>query len=282
MADSDVLRAQQELDEEILDRPPRVVAPAVVRVDSETDHVPLAPFPGTLVVYYASPDVGELDTLEAEGRRGERSAVSSLYAMLSALHEQVAAPGGEIDQPTDLEALQRLRQARVLFTVRYGQRTLVERAGLAPARDFGTQGLTAGRRFGTLTFPFVGTELDTAAFQIVEHPRTNDERSNRYVVAFRPPELTDLEQSVAERIRSDAFERTIGIAMASDCAKQVADVVKKAAEDAVKEKHAKTKGCAFEMLDRFNEVIQEGALTPDASIDELVRARHELIVRSMP
>ncbi|MDQ3825080.1 MAG: hypothetical protein M3326_12785 [Actinomycetota bacterium] len=259
----DVLKVLSEVEQEIFDRPLTILKPRTVCLELEMHEMPLLPPPGTLVVYYGASDFVEFDELEGALVRGDRGILGMLHQRAESFRQ------GQPETRTDLEILEEVREAPLLFSVRYKRRTLTERAGL-----------NHGQSFGTLTFPFVGLQLDPAEFEVVEHRRVSGEVMYRYLVAYRPPRLTDLERRVLERIPTDIVDITIAPSTSSDTFKQVADIVEKAARDALAEKHARTGGCPDLRLDRFDSRLREHDLNPYASVQELVRARRELMARS--
>ncbi|MEU5432071.1 hypothetical protein AB0G73_01700 [Streptomyces sp. NPDC020719] len=113
-------------------------------------------------------------------------------------------------------------------------------AGHALVRDLA---LPRGYEFRTLTFPYTGGPLQDTDFRIVEHTdRGVPEVGTTYLLMRRAPELTPLEQRMLECVSPD--ERHVHMGTREPCQTIttmdiITDRIRDAANDAVREKHAR-------------------------------------------
>lgn len=111
----------------------------------------------------------------------------------------------------------------------------------------------------------------------MEHVLDERAAGNRYLIAIRPPVLTDLEKAALERLPAELVELTIGGSVETekeDTMKKVADA---AAEMVRREKTTWHKPG---ILDFLEDQLEAQSISPNASAALLMQAREELIIRS--
>jgi hypothetical protein len=260
----DTFLAFAQLRAQVQGRVVRLKSPRLIDasdVSGSADTVGVVPPRGTLVVSYAGARDGSVrelaDALESNDR-----------GKLIALASRVNARVEHRQEPSQRDAYVALKDTAVLFDVRYRGKTVVESAGLLP-----------GYSFGTITLAYLGGTLNADDFVIAEYlADESDDPGYDYLVAARPPVLTELERAVLKKMPDDLREMVVGLPLGEeqekDTFKQVADVAKEMVE------REKTTWHRPDILERLESHLRTGEVSVGASIASLMQARRELILRS--
>ncbi|MEV4370143.1 hypothetical protein AB0J71_23955 [Nonomuraea sp. NPDC049637] len=223
--------------------------------------VDLTPPPGTVVVYFAR-DTTVLDRLSRAFEAADLTVLAELRRELDGRRS--------ITPSKNFDLLQLVRQSDCVFDIRYGGRTLASNKILPDAE-----------LLGSVSISWTGGELDDNLFSVVEyHKREEAGPHLQYVAYRRPPYLTDMERSMVSRIPSAISEIHLGVVTPDETrtAREVCAIVEKAAKDAAK---TRTCGPDLTLLAQLEEEIRNGTISPEASVRELVRARLELMTRTL-
>lgn len=246
-------------------RQQQTVKPIVLTLDELNDSgeaAAIVPPRGTIVIYFAAQNDATVDSITTALSARDSVQLQSLGR--EALQRFRTAPRLPEDQVVNA-----LTSVECLFTVSYAGRTVVEHIGLLP-----------GQTFGTRTLAYIGSPTNDADFQITEFRASTNTPSYKYLIAKRAPVLTELERSVLNRLPVERQGLTVGGLLAADTFQEVADVVKNMVNDAERQKEGK-KGIRFDLLDEISNQLQAGTLDPTATVQALMNAREQLVLRSM-
>ncbi|MFC5805440.1 hypothetical protein [Streptomyces formicae] len=221
----------------------------------------LAPMPGTVIVFFAH----DADVLKRLSKALDGQDSKALMALRVEVDEK-----SSIVPTKGTDMVQILAQSECVFDVRYNGRTILDNCAL-PDSDL----------LGSAAVSWTGGELGDGMFSIVEyHKRESDVSTLHYLAYKRAPFLTDLERSMIAQIPPEISEIHLGVRSPDETrtAREVCRIVEKAAKDA-----ARTRTCArqLETLERLEESIRNGQISPEATVRELVKARLELMVRTL-
>ncbi|MGW7064921.1 hypothetical protein ACWGHM_41425 [Streptomyces sp. NPDC054904] len=221
----------------------------------------LAPMPGTVIVFFAhNPAV--IKRLRKALDREDTRALLKLRREL----DEVRSPR----PTTNLDMAQMAAQSECVFDVRYMARTVLANR-LLPDSDL----------LGSASVSWTGGELDNDKFSIVEYRKRELHDPRLHYLAYkRAPFLSELERSMVDRIPPEISEIHLGVRSPDPTrtAREVCQAVEKAAKGAVK-----TRTCArqFDLLENLEKAIRSGQISPEATVRELVKARLELMVRTL-
>jgi hypothetical protein len=225
---------------------------------SEAD---LSPMPGTIIVFFAH----EPDVLKRLSRALDSQDPEALLSIRREVDEKRSAP------PTkNTDMVQIAAQSECVFDVRYNGRTILANC-LLPDSEL----------LGSASVSWTGGELDDDMFSLVEyHKRESDVPALNYLAYKRAPFLTDLERSMVARIPPEISEIHLGVRSPDETrtAREICRIVERAAKQA-----ARTRTCARQLdaLEDLEESIRSGQISPEATVRELVKARLELMVRTL-
>jgi hypothetical protein len=261
MSDSS-LRSYSELRAHLESRPLRFATPRfidVAHVEGSYSTIGVVPPRGSVVIYCAPNPGTILDSLEEALTRNDRRTLDALARQIDDLLKDKVDPSND-------EVMRALHEVETVFEVRYRGKTIVE-----------ANGLLNGYSFSTTTVAYTGGALKAEDFTVAEHVLHEQAEGYRYLIASRPPVLSELERAVFEKLPAELAEMTIGGSVATekeDTMKKVADA---AAEMVRREKTTWHKPGILDFLD---EQLQVQSLSPNASAALLMKAREELIIRS--
>ena len=246
---------------------PHVMSLEKLNLKIENDLDSLIPPRGTIVIYYAAADSKVLDDLA-------RAFLAENVHEVRSIARELQSNSSSRPRLSEEEALRGLHGADCLFDVRYRGKTIADLLGLY-----------GGLRFATTTLSYIGGPTVRDDFQIVQYLKTKEHPGYKFLITIRPPVLTALEQAVIEKIPVEMLEVTVGRPMAADTAKEVADAVREAAEKAVRDKRARENGGptpeSTRLLHEIEEMLKAGTIGPTETAEALMRARHELLFRSI-
>ncbi|MFE2880163.1 hypothetical protein ACFXG6_25125 [Streptomyces roseus] len=221
----------------------------------------LAPMPGTVIVFFAhNPAV--LKRLRKALSRQDNKALLKLRSEV----EEVRSPR----PATNTDMAQIATQSECVFDVRYMGRTILTNR-LLPDGDL----------LGSAAVSWTGGELDDDKFSIVEYRKRECNVPRLHYLAYkRAPFLSALEQSLVDRIPPDISEIHLGVRSPDPTrtAREICRIVERAAKGA-----ARTRTCSrqFDVLEDLEKAIKTGQISPEATVRELVKARLELMVRTL-
>jgi len=225
-------------------------------IESSAD---LTPPPGTVTVFF-SRESAVLEQLKTALEQGDERSLQHL--------RERANSGKQRKIFTDEDAVRLVQSADTVFDVRYGGRTVS-----------GNRALPDGEVLGSVVLSWTGGSIDNSAFSVIEYNNSEVAGQQLYYLAYRrAPKLTELERGMLDQIPTEMSEIHLGAIVASETKtmEEVAKMVHDAAE------HAKqTRTCGPDILDDLQQLISQGRISPEASVRELVRARLELMTRSM-
>ena len=225
-------------------------------IDPDSD---LIPVPGAITVFF-SRDEGILRHLADALEMADAEA-------LTRIRSEVAERTVRRARRSGYAALEAIRTVESVFDIRYRDRTLWQ-----------DRALPEGEVLGSALISWTGGPLATdvlTAFEYVQHEESGPQY--KFLAYARAPFLTDLERRMLERFPSDVAE--IQLSTLVEAETKTFDEVAKVVDDAV-HKAEQTRTCGPDLLDRFQQVLEAGAISPEATVKELVKARLELMTRS--
>lgn len=256
------LRIYSDLRSHLTSRPLRFVKPSVLdvaHVEGSFSTIGVVPPRGSAVIYCAPKPGTIIDRIERALAGNDRKSLETLAAEIDDLLKDKAEPSGE-------EVARALQNVETLFEVRYRGKTILE-----------VNGLLDGYSFSTTTVAYTGGALKSEDFTVAEHVADEKAAGNRYLIAFRPPVLTDLEKAALARLPAELAEMTIGGSVATE----KEDTVKKVADAAAEMvRREKTTWHKPGILDYLDDQLEAQSISPNASAALLLQAREELIIRS--
>jgi hypothetical protein len=256
------LRAYSDLLTHLTSRPLRFTTPRVLNVahvEGSASTIGVVPPRGSVVIYCAPNPGAIIDSIEQALSSNDRRALETLASQIDDLLKDKVEPSAE-------EVLRTLHEVETVFEVRYRGKTIVE-----------ANGLLRGYAFSTTTVAYTGGALRAEDFAVAEHVVDEKAAGYRYLIAIRPPVLTELERAVLEKLPVELAEMTIGGSVSTDKEDTVKKVADAAAEMVRREKTTWHKPGILDFLD---DQLETHSISPNASAALLMKAREELIIRS--